>query len=164
MTKLRNFGFGKRSFESNILEEVDVLVKNLEEHKGKSFYIDDILYASISNVTCSLVFGKRFSHTDPTFRKIVDMFSENLRTANGAALATWMPFLRFLPFDIFKIKKIFSNVSDIQKFLETVIDEHWKTYDEQNTRDFIDAFIAERKRRKDEVDSTFTGNIYDRMC
>ncbi|KAJ8298376.1 hypothetical protein KUTeg_024907 [Tegillarca granosa] len=156
LTKLRDFGFGKRNFESNILEEVEVLVKNLEEQKGNAFDIDDILYASISNVTCSIVFGKRFSHTDPTFRKIVNMFSENLRTANGAALATWMPFLRFLPFDMFNIKKVINNVDNIQKFLQTVIDDHWKTYDENNIRDFIDAFITEQKRREDDANSTFT--------
>ena len=37
--------------------------------------------------------------------------------------------------------------------LETIIEEHEKTYDENNIRDFIDAFLQEKKKG---TDSTFT--------
>lgn len=156
LNKLRSFGFGKRSIETNILQEVEVLVKYMEEQNSKSFDINNVLHACVSNVTCSIVFGKQFSHTDPAFLKILDMFQENLQVSHGAAVMTWMPFLKYLPFDYFKFKKTFGNIKTIESFLNTIIDEHWRTYQEDNMRDYIDTFIAERKRRGDDATSTFT--------
>lgn len=156
LNKLRSFGFGKRSIETNILQEVEELLKFIGEQNSKAFDINDVLHACVSNVTCSIVFGKQFSHTDPAFLKILDMFQENLQVSHGAAVMTWMPFLKYLPYDFFKFKKTFGNIKTIESFLNTIIDEHWKTYQDDNMRDYIDTFIAERKRRGEDKAGTFT--------
>lgn len=38
-------------------------------------------------------------------------------------------------------------------------EEHRETFDENNIRDYIDAYLLEQKQRTTEVNTTFTGKI-----
>ncbi|KAJ8298464.1 hypothetical protein KUTeg_024995 [Tegillarca granosa] len=94
LTKLRSFGFGKRSIETNISEEVEVLLQFFDDQKGNAFDIYDIV--------------KR-------------------------------------------------NSKMLENFVEEVIKEHKETFEENNIRDYIDAFLVERSRRLGDDENTFTG-------
>ena len=41
--------------------------------------------------------------------------------------------------------------------LDEIVEEHRKTFDVDNIRDYIDAYLAEQKRHADVKGSTFTG-------
>ena len=49
------------------------------------------------------------------------------------------------------------SVQHILDFLREIVEEHRRTLDEDNTRDYIDAFLVEQKRKANVKDSTFTG-------
>ena len=67
MTSLRRFGFGKNSFESKIMKEVEIFVDLLSEPNGQPIDINVTINTSISNIICSIVLGKHFEHSNPDF-------------------------------------------------------------------------------------------------
>ena len=41
--------------------------------------------------------------------------------------------------------------------MQNIVDEHRKTFDPNDPRDFIDFFFIEQEKQKDNPDTTFTG-------
>ncbi|CAC5413815.1 Cytochrome P450 2C20,Cytochrome P450 2D15,Cytochrome P450 2E1,Cytochrome P450 2J3,Cytochrome P450 2M1,Cytochrome P450 2G1,Cytochrome P450 2A13,Vitamin D(3) 25-hydroxylase,Cytochrome P450 2F3,Cytochrome P450 2K3,Cytochrome P450 2C55,Cytochrome P450 2F2,Cytochrome P450 2C2,Cytochrome P450 2A11,Vitamin D 25-hydroxylase,Cytochrome P450 2J1,Cytochrome P450 2L1,Cytochrome P450 2C8,Cytochrome P450 2A10,Cytochrome P450 2K1,Cytochrome P450 2C31,Cytochrome P450 2K4,Cytochrome P450 2B12,Cytochrome P450 2J2,Cytochrome len=81
---LREFGFGKRSQESKIKEEIEVLIRVIGEQNGTPFKIKGLLTLCVSNIMCSIIFGKRYEHTDKFFMSLLEKINENM--SNGNAL------------------------------------------------------------------------------
>lgn len=54
-----------------IMEEVDCLMEELEKYENKPFDIQNTLNTSVSNVICSLLFGKRFDYEDAIFKRLM---------------------------------------------------------------------------------------------
>ena len=52
-----------------------------------------------------------------------------------------------IPGDIFQIKKNIKMTQDIQDYLNIQLTEHQQTFNENNIRDYIDAFLSEMHRR-----------------
>jgi len=44
---------------------------------------------------------------------------------------------------------------DLDKIADDLLDNHLKTYDENQTRDFIDAFLHQTEEKKEEKSSSF---------
>ena len=51
------------------------------------------------------------------------------------------------PGDIFTIKKYVKMTKEIQEYLNMQLTEHQRTFNENNIRDYIDAFLFEMNRR-----------------
>ena len=157
LKSLRSFGFGKKSHESKILDEVAVFLNILDETKGNSFSMTDIIHRCISNVICSIALGKHYEHNDPEFKQLLDMFQANLRVVHVASLTEVFPFLRLIPGDVFKRKKLLDNVQCFKNVMATYVTEHKRTFDENNLRDFIDCYIKELQHGQNQSHH-FTGN------
>ncbi|KAL3875521.1 hypothetical protein ACJMK2_033466 [Sinanodonta woodiana] len=156
LTTLSNFGFGKTSLESKIQSEVSVLLSEIEKQNEKPFRIQHIVQTSVSNVINAMVFGGHFKHDDPRFKKIMTMLDENIENVGQKSIVTFIPFLRYLPGDMFHVKKMLRNVQYIEGFIGAIIDKHMENYDENKLEDFTDAFLLEMKNSRDQKDSTFT--------
>ncbi|KAG8539087.1 hypothetical protein GDO81_021480 [Engystomops pustulosus] len=78
LTTLRHFGMGKRSVEDKILEEAQYLIKELKETKGSPVNPLFCLGRAVSNVTCVLLYGKRFDHRDKRLVAITESTFGNL--------------------------------------------------------------------------------------
>lgn len=64
---------------------------------GAPFDPRQLLDNAVSNVICSVVFGKRYNYGDPEFLRLLDLFSDNFRIMSSA----WGEVrygLQFLPF------------------------------------------------------------------
>ncbi|XP_057896536.1 cytochrome P450 2C19-like isoform X3 [Melospiza georgiana] len=72
LTTLRNFGMGKRSIEERIQEESDYLLEEINKTKGRAFDPTFMLSCSVSNVICSIVFGKRYDYKDKKFLALMN--------------------------------------------------------------------------------------------
>nr|XP_022336950.1 cytochrome P450 2C14-like [Crassostrea virginica] len=151
-TTLRKFGFGKRCLQTQIMEEVDCLMEKLEKFGSKPFDIKDTLNASVSNVICSFLFGKRFEYEDSTFKRLITLLQNLFTTTNVSSPVVIFPVLRFLP--MFKVTTIRKIVNDINEFIKEKIEEHRQNFDESNINDFIDAFLLEQTKKVE--NSTFT--------
>ncbi|XP_033742525.1 cytochrome P450 2H2-like [Pecten maximus] len=145
---MRDFGFGKKSIEGKIMEEVEVFLNVLDEKQGQAVNPDSCIQTSVANIICAIIFGKRFEHGDPVFIELVDMVKENLSLIGPAGILNLMPFLRFLPGDQFGCKKVLQNAKKVEKYLYKLIDAHAKDYDKENIKDFIDVYLKEIKNKE----------------
>lgn len=104
LTTLRDFGFGRKSLESKIVEEIEAYLPCLEEKNGEPFNIHALTQTSVANVLCSVVFGQRYEYKDERFTKLMEMFDANFKLMNP--ILNFFPFLKHLPGDPFKAKQV----------------------------------------------------------
>ncbi|XP_069130182.1 cytochrome P450 2E1-like [Argopecten irradians] len=150
LSSLRNFGFGKRSLESRIQEEITVYLEIIEKQNGQPYDMKTITTLAISNIICSITFGNRFEYNDAKFKRLTSLFAENLRLNSVGGAIRSFPFLRFLPGDFFSLKKVMANFKDIKGFVAEQIKEHRSTLEEINVRDFMDSFLVEQMKHGEE--------------
>ncbi|XP_033742980.1 cytochrome P450 2J6-like [Pecten maximus] len=101
---------------------------------------------AISNIICSITFGNRFEYTDAKFKRLTSLFAENFRLNSVGGAVRSFPWVRYLPGDMFNIKKLTQNFTDIKDFVAEQIDEHRNTIEEDCQRDFIDAFLIQQQK------------------
>ncbi|XP_048738007.1 cytochrome P450 2G1-like [Ostrea edulis] len=152
---LREFGFGKRSLESKIMEEVGVLVRELQSKNGQPFNIRTLITLCISNVICSINFGQRFEHDESRFLSLLKMINENLSNGNIMFKASIFPFLRYIPGDPLKLKKVLQKVDIVSDYIYQIINDHDDSFDETNIRDFIDVYLGKLKSETDNPRTTY---------
>ena len=140
---------GKRSFEEQISEETDYLMKAFEEHKGKPFDPKFLFLNSISNVLCSVMFGHRYEYSDDDFRYIMDCLDRQTKLVGSGGAQIFFPIMKYLPkssepgVDVAKIS------ADFSAFLRTIVTEHQQVYDGQNLHDYIDVYLKEMERSRE---------------
>ncbi|CAK8694869.1 unnamed protein product [Clavelina lepadiformis] len=154
----RGFGVGKKSMESRVSEELACFNEAIRSENGKAFDISNFMHKAISNTICNVIFGKRFDYDDKNFELILHRllkgFADQL-TAFTFRLILMAPWLRRVPPISFMCLRISRDLSNVLKFLQSIIDEHEQTYDKENMRDFIDAYLKEIKNGEDK---DFTNN------
>ncbi|XP_061173512.1 cytochrome P450 2C28-like [Saccostrea echinata] len=155
LNALREFGFGKRSMESKILEEVDVFVHEVQSTNGQPFNMQVLITVCVSNIMCSINFGERFEHNDKYFTSLIKTINENLNNGNMMFLASILPFLRYVPGDPLKIRKALKNVDVVEEYLLKIISDHKESFDENNVRDFIDVYLKKMKSEESNPNTTF---------
>ncbi|CAH2324589.1 cytochrome P450 2J6-like [Pelobates cultripes] len=97
---------------------------------------------AVSNIICSIVFGRRYDYDDSTFRDVLNLVHENMRMVTGiwAQLYNAFGFIHYLPLPH---RKIFRNVDKVFGFLGNVLDEHRKSRQPGEPRDYIDCYLEE---------------------
>nr|XP_033812243.1 cytochrome P450 2U1 [Geotrypetes seraphini] len=143
---LRHFGLGKLSLEVKINEEFKyVKIEMLKEGLVNPF---PIISNAVSNIICSICFGKRFDYENKEFKTLLCLLSRGLELfLNGQILLLnlW-PWLYYLPFGKFKEHR--QIVNDLKAFLLRIITEHRETLDAENPRDFIDMYLLHMEKEK----------------
>ncbi|KAL4618188.1 cytochrome P450 2U1 [Arapaima gigas] len=142
---LRSFGFGKLSLEPCIQEELAFVKQELLRLSAEGGAVDPapLINGAVSNVICSISFGRRFQHEDAEFRMMLDLMSRGLEVVmnSAAMLINVFPWLYHLPFGVFKEVRIVE--SRMTGFLKKIIAQHKSTLDPSNPRDLIDMYLTE---------------------
>ncbi|XP_069822019.1 cytochrome P450 2J6-like [Dendropsophus ebraccatus] len=155
LSTLRNFGLGKKSMEERICDESVHLIEELKKNKDTLFDPHLVIDNAVSNIICMIVFGRRYDYNDSTFRIILNIIHENMKMASGfwAQLYSAFGFVKHLPLPH---RKIFSNVKIVFDFLERVLEEHRRTKEPGQPRDYIDCYLEEMEKGQGERNkSTF---------
>ncbi|XP_076330670.1 cytochrome P450 2U1-like [Tachypleus tridentatus] len=143
---LRNLGFGKTKMEEHIKDEINVILAHLASLNGTVCDIRDVLVPSMSNIISAFVFGRRFDYDDPK-RKYLDK-----RLGEFTQYIQWLNLKTFFPW-----------MKDDKKLLLFIREEtqnHKKTLNQTNVRDYIDSFLMEmREREKLNNISSFVDNM-----
>ncbi|KAM9329525.1 cytochrome P450 2U1 [Gastrophryne carolinensis] len=153
---LRHFGLGKLSLEPIITEEFKYVKAEMLAHGEKGFSPLQIINNAVSNVICSISFGKRFDYEDKEFKTMLRFMSRGLEISlNSEAILTnvcsWLYYLPFGPF-----KELRDIVIDVTAFLKRIIEEHRVTLDPENPRDFIDMYLIQiNKEQKTQPNTSF---------
>ncbi|KAL3862704.1 hypothetical protein ACJMK2_008657 [Sinanodonta woodiana] len=156
LVTLRNFGFGRFKLEEKIQTEVKLFLSEIDNLNQTPFQMMAPIQTSVGNVISHLVFGCHFSHNDPRFKKMMDAFDSFLHYFSSGKLMTFMPILRFVPGDFFGVKNIAKKMQVVKYFVNELIEEHEKKFDEENIENFIDAFISEMNKQNDGGNHIFT--------
>lgn len=103
---------------------------------------------SISNVICSIIMGVRFHHGDSRFKRFMDLIEEGFRLFSSVVAVNYIPMMRHLPFVQGVCNKISQNRAEMADFFQQTVDQHRATFDENNIRDLVDAYLLEIQRAK----------------
>ena len=96
---------GKSILERRILEECGALCRDLDERAGASFDPQYLLCNAVSNVICSVVFGKRFEYDDTDFKSHIDLINENFsKNFQKLSLLRLCRLLKYAPGDPTRVR------------------------------------------------------------
>ncbi|KAL7863970.1 hypothetical protein AOLI_G00153900 [Acnodon oligacanthus] len=151
---LRDFGLGKKTVEERVAEEAHYLIKEMLQQEGKPFYPMHQFMNAVSNIICSIIFGDRFEYDDKHFAKLLQMLNENIQYTGStvAQIFNMAPILKYFPGPQ---QKFWHNFQDLKKFVLEIVEEHKKTLDPDNPRDFTDAYLIQMTKQESKEDSTF---------
>ncbi|XP_074077400.1 cytochrome P450 2J2-like [Macrotis lagotis] len=158
LTTLRNFGLGKKSLEDRILEETQFLTEAIREENGQPFDPHFQINNAVSNIICSITFGHRFEYHDSQFRELLKILDDLtiLSTTWESQLFNMFPWImKFLPGSH---KKLFREWEKLESFVAEVIKQHKENLNPDETLDFIDAYLKEMPKFKDDTRSSFNEN------
>ncbi|CAH2324586.1 cytochrome P450 2J6-like [Pelobates cultripes] len=79
LSTLRSFGLGKKSMEERIAEESSYLIKEFEKNKDTLLNPHVAIDNAVSNIICSIVFGRRYDYDDSTFQNVLNLVHENMK-------------------------------------------------------------------------------------
>ncbi|XP_072047418.1 cytochrome P450 2J3-like [Amphiura filiformis] len=160
LTVLRSFGVGKRRFEHQIATESDYLTKEISSVRGEPFDPTHLLSNAVSNVICSVVFGKRFEYEDPEFKHLLHSIEESAKNISFQILLIMCPrlvaYLTSIP--IFP-KGPMPIILSVRRTLKDIVDKHRDTFDSEDMRDYIDVYLKEMQIKKDQGTNTYLSDI-----
>lgn len=140
---LRDFGIGKLSLEGKVMDEVNTCIEEFLKQNNQPFDPQFIIGQCVSNIICSIIFGQRFEYNDPGFLQFWQNFNRSIRFAEKIHLVDHFPFLKYIPGDPLCYKANIASVDLVNCFLDDHIAQHRESFDPENVRDFIDAYLKE---------------------
>ncbi|KAJ8388418.1 hypothetical protein AAFF_G00132940 [Aldrovandia affinis] len=152
---LKNFGLGKKSLETSIQMESKWLNESMRNEQGLPFDPQLILNNAVSNIISCLVFGERFEYTDSNFQDLLRLLSEALYLEGSI----WVQMYNIFPWIMRRVpgphRKLFTHWEKIISFVRFKVKEHKDDWDPSAPRDYIDCFLSEMEKWKDDKDAGF---------
>ncbi|CAN8016680.1 unnamed protein product, partial [Ixodes persulcatus] len=139
---LRDLGFGKKSMEEHIKEEIVQLCDLLKSWNGTPREMENVITSSVSNNISALIFGEGFNSNDPR-RQLLDQGANMVaRNASFISALDFLPALRKLLSNLpsSKSRIVYATVESMRDFIRRA-DQRSKTLSPDVNRDFIDAYM-----------------------
>ena len=162
MRAMRDFGMGKEAMVVNIHNEVGHFIAELNRTAKQPLEPKTLLSNTVSNVICSLVFGKRFDFDDLEFRKLTAKIQEIIqRPPTESAVFFMAPVIKYF--------KTFTDAVEMTKMqrittemVAKMVDHHRVGFDPRDIRDFPDLFI-QAENSDDPIDMKTFGVVMTDM-
>ncbi|CAH2314093.1 cytochrome P450 2C8-like [Pelobates cultripes] len=155
LSTLRNFGMGKKSIDERIQEEANYFAEELRKNGDTPVDPTPVLSQVVSNVICSVVFGKRFEYEDERFKTLLSLLKEAFTLMSSP----WGLLLNIFPSLFSRLpgphQKIFTNIDKLKVFVAERLSDHQETLDINCPRDFIDCFLIKMNEEKDNPNTEF---------
>ncbi|XP_015262515.1 PREDICTED: cytochrome P450 2G1-like isoform X2 [Gekko japonicus] len=157
LTVLRNFGMGKKTIEQRIQEEAQFLLEEFRKTNGESAPFDNTYFLSraVSNVICSIVFGNRFDYQDKEFQALMEMINNTFREMSTAWAQLYDIYTNILKYFPGPHNKIYDMLENMRRFIAKRAGKNRETLDLNSPRDFIDSFLIQMEKEKNNPDSEF---------
>lgn len=137
----RGFGIGKSSFEDAVAMEAEAMMKVMREKKDVPFDPQIMLSNALSNIICSVTFGKRFEYNDPKFDRLLALVLRQFEVMGSATILGAFPILS--KFEFGPIKEVLKNIKEFVQFFQNIINDHKLTFNDKDINDIIDAYLSE---------------------
>ncbi|XP_062832921.1 cytochrome P450 2J6 [Anolis carolinensis] len=155
LVTLRKLGVGKKSVEGQIEEESQQLVELFVREKGQPFDPALPITNSVSNVICAMCFGYRFPLEDKTFKELIDA----IRFTIEFATTVWYALYEMFPWAMKHLpgphKHAFRATEMLLSLSRKEIQKHKEQNSFQEAHDFIDFYLLEMEKRKNDPTSTY---------
>jgi cytochrome P450 len=162
---LKNFGFGKSSMESIMHEEVINFSEQLRsESKNGPVDLANRFNVMVINVLWRIIGGKRFDYKDEKFAELVGHLNEGFSAIAPTPRLAFLfafPFLKDWAPKLTGFENIQRGYHGVYEFLKGEIKSHQENLDLDNPKDFIDAYLIEMKKKKDNEDTS--SSFYEEM-
>ncbi|XP_065784876.1 cytochrome P450 2J2-like [Muntiacus reevesi] len=152
---LKNFGLGRKSLEERIQEEITYLIQAIGEENAQPFDPHFIINNAVSNIICSITFGKRFDYQDDQFQELLRLLDKVLCLQTSVWCQLYNVFPRIMDFLPGPHQQLFSNWEKLKMFVADVIENHRRDWNLAEMRDFIDAYLQEIEKHKGNATSSF---------
>uniref|UniRef100_L7N011 Cytochrome P450 family 2 subfamily B member 6 n=1 Tax=Anolis carolinensis TaxID=28377 RepID=L7N011_ANOCA len=159
LTVLRDFGMGKKSIEERIQEEAQFLLEEFKKTKEKPFNPAFILSCSVANVICSIVFGNRFDYEDNDFQAIMEMMNNSFREMSSARAQLYDIYVSILKYFPGPQDKVYDFLGGIRAYIAKRVKKNQETLDPNFPRDFIDCFLIQMEKEKDNPFKTVSSTL-----
>nr|XP_019069039.1 cytochrome P450 CYP736A12-like [Solanum lycopersicum] len=130
------------SLQSMRKQQVELLIESLKNEARDRVVVD--LSAKVTslnaNLTCLMVFGKKYMDEDLDKRGFKDLVQDILHLARMPNLGDFPPFLGAI--DLQGITRKLKDLSKVfDEFLEKIIDEHVHAHEQKQNKDFVDTMM-----------------------
>nr|XP_054767382.1 cytochrome P450 2J2-like [Lytechinus pictus] len=142
---LRSFGFGKRSLVPRINLEARYLADEIRNIRGKPTDLSIMLYKATANIICQLLFGRRYEYDDPEYIGILKSVEDTVSLIPETDPVNIFESLIHTP----KYKHYRETIFADRDFMMSHVKSHQETFQKENIRDFIDAFLADDDIRQE---------------
>lgn len=151
LKSLRDLGFGKTGSEQSILDELQLLMKDIDQRIVENngvVTLDKTLNCASLNVIWNLIGGNRFEYDDPKMQKLiaaVGAFMNMGKDVVGKPLGN-ISFLRYMPPYKSKFDKIQYEMKNFKRFVFETIAERKKVAADTDEKCYIDLYLEEKEK------------------
>ena len=145
---LRNLGYGKHNTEGKIQEEAAYLIDIFKGLNDKPFDPAPTLMVSVSNVICSLLYGRRYNHADQEYQYLLETVREINYVFTKEAEGDFIWLYKFKPSYRKAIEDLRRCWKKLSSFNQKKIDERHECIEREDfdePSDFIEGYLKELK-------------------
>ena len=142
LKELRDLGFGRKSLDTVMVEEVDGVLDDMIKGQSDKVIIDNTFNIAIINVLWQIVASKRFDPEAADTQRM--MYLLNMQFKTGFSILNFIPLLKkLMPFS-----ENDQSLLDMKKMMRGLIHDHLEDIDYDHPRDFIDVYLREMHLNK----------------
>ncbi|XP_019358962.1 PREDICTED: cytochrome P450 2J5-like [Gavialis gangeticus] len=158
---LRNLGLGKKTLEEWIQGQAQLLVQTFAREKGRPMDPSVSILSSINNVIAAVLFGHCFSSEDESFQQLFKG-SQAMAEFEGTI---WPRLYDAFPTLMKHLSPVFmrsllalTHMQDLRRLVKDEIKSHQNSWVPEKPQDFIDSYLSQMWKTKDNPTSTFKEN------
>ena len=96
----------------------------LREKACQPYDIAQLFHSAVSNVINNVIYGRRYPYGDPLFLKHIYFGQVHVSVVGSGGLLNLWPFLKYLPGDLFKFKRLDAITNEFQSDIAEIIKQH----------------------------------------
>lgn len=143
---LKNIDSGNSNQESRVADVVVDFLKDVELANGQPIEMKKVINTNHCNIIFSLLFGEKFEHGDETLSRLAGLVEEAGYAVSDSGVLSFFEWLKYLPGDLFKAKRLRYLVDEIKNVVKQSADKHKEKTHSADATDFIYSFMQEQER------------------
>ncbi|XP_032720945.1 cytochrome P450 1A2 [Lontra canadensis] len=132
--------------EEHVSKEAEALVGRLQQRMAEAGRFDPYneVMLSVASVIGAMCFGKRFPQSSEEMLSLISSTNDFVETASSGNPVDFFPILRYLPNPSLQKFKAFNQ--KIVRFLQNIVQEHYRDFDESNIQDITGALLKHNEK------------------